>query len=452
MGSNISVLVNWICVYSSRCLLPDCKTNSIDFMFIYLRPQILAILILGFSSGLPLSLTASTLVVMLTDHGINVKTIGLFALVGLPYAYKYLWSPLVDNIRIPILGKILGRRKSWLIVTQILLALVIAAIGVVNPNKHIELVALLCFSMAFLSATQDIVIDALRIEMIEAEEQGAGATAVIVGYRIAMLISSAGALYLSHFFGWTVTYIVMALLFIPGMIVGQLCREPKIIPVKIPSTFKDFMKKSYFEPFQEFAKRQGWIAVLAFIIFYKMSDAYVGTLTNNFLKALGFNNVEIANIVKVYGLFATLAGSLAAGYLLERIGMYNTLLLGYVLQILSNLVYLPVWYYGHDELVLIGAMSIENFASGLGNVAFIAFISSVCNLRFTATHYAFLSSLAAFARTNVAATGGFVVDAVGWPYFFFFSCTLSIPAIFFLSAAMNSKVPQAEGKLALAAS
>jgi PAT family beta-lactamase induction signal transducer AmpG len=419
-------------------------------MFIYLRPQILAIIILGFASGLPLSLTASTLTAMLTDYGINVKTIGLFALVALPYAYKYLWSPLVDNIHIPFLGKMLGRRKSWLFVIQILLTIVIAACGVVNPNKYIELFALLCFLLAFLSATQDIIIDALRIEMIETEEQGAGATAVIIGYRIGMLASGAGALYLSHFFGWTVTYIVISILLIPGIIVGQLCREPKIIPVKIPGTFKDFMKKSYFEPFQEFAKRQGWVAVLVFIIFYKMSDAYVGTLTNNFLKAMGFNNVEIANIVKIYGLFATLAGSLAAGYLLEKIGMYNTLLLGYVLQILSNLAYLPVWYYGHDYMVLVGAMSIENFASGLSNVAFIAFISSVCNLRFTATHYAFLSSLAAFARTNVAATGGFVVDAVGWPYFFFFSCTLSIPAIFFLSAAMNSKTHQVDGKLTLA--
>ncbi len=418
----------------------------------YLRPYILAIIVLGFASGLPLSLTASTLVVMLSDHGINVKTIGLFALVQLPYAYKYLWSPLIENLRVPILGQLLGRRKSWLIVVQILLALDIVSIALIDPAKNIELVAFLCFLMAFLSATQDIIIDALRIEMLKPEEQGDGATTVIIGYRVAMLVSSAGALYLSYYFGWKVTYIIMGLLLIPGMIVGQLCQEPKIVLEKVPHTFTAFIAKSYFEPFKEFASRQGWIAVLAFIVLYKMSDAYIGTLTNKFLIDMGFDKLEIANIVKIYGLAATLAGSVVAGYLLEKKGMYNTLLLGYVLQILSNLVYLPVWFYGHNELVLVGAMSIENFASGLGNVAFIAFISRVCNLRFTATHYAFLSSLAVFARTNVAATGGYVVDAVGWPYFFFFSCTLSIPAIFFLSAAMNSKAPQPEEKLALAAS
>jgi PAT family beta-lactamase induction signal transducer AmpG len=231
----------------------------------------------------------------------------------------------------------------------------------------------------------------------------------------------------------------MALLLIPGLIIGQLCKEPKIIPVKIHNTFEDFIRKSYLEPLFDFTKRQRWTAVLLFIIFYKMSDAYVGMLTNKFLKDMGFDNKEIADIVKIYGLAATIAGSLVAGYLLEKIGMYNVLLLGYVLQILSNLAYLPVWYYGHDKLVLVYATSIENFSSGLSNVAFVAFISSICNLRFTATHYAFLSSLAVFARTNVAATGGFVVAAVGWPYFFFFSCTLSIPAIFFLTPAIKSK-------------
>lgn len=400
-------------------------------MLIYLRPQMLIILLLGIASGVPIALTASTLSAMLEENGLSLATIGLFGAVATPYAFKYLWSPLVDNIRIPILYRFLGHRRSWLIIVQIFLAAAIIAMGMVNPITHIGALAILATMVAFLSATQDIVIDAFRIELLKESEQGAGAASVVFGYRIGMLISGAGALYMATTFGWAATYLCMPLVFIPAMIIALLYKAPEVKQFALDDanfSIADWLTHSFISPFTAFIKQEKWLWLLLLVSFYKLSDAYLGMMTTPFLLQTGFTKIEIAQVVKLFGLIATFCGFFVGGYLASQVSIKGALVIGIILQSLSNLSFVAQAMMGHDITTLMWVISVENFCSGVSGTILIAFIVSITNRNFTATHYALLSSLAVIGRALFSSTAGIVVENTGWVNFFFISAILSLPA------------------------
>lgn len=418
-------------------------------MTFYRQPIAFIILLLGFVSGLPLALTASTLTLMLADYGVDIKVIGLFSLVGIPYAFKYIWAPLIDNTKLPILNK-LGRRKSWLLLVQIILALNIFAFSIIDAQNNLFLVAALALSLAFISATQDIVIDAFRIELLPANQQGAGASTVVLGYRLGMLASTAGALYLAHFYGWGFSYFCMSLYVVAvAAVILFFVKEEKLLPKEQEKFhFTSWLVKSYINPFKNFIQKSNWWLVLIFIIFYKISDAFMGALTSPFLLGVGYTKIDIANIVKVFGLIATFAGLILGGYMLERVKVNTGLLIGLVLQMLSNFPFIALLYTGPDIIALGVVMSIENFCSGIGTAALVAYISNLCNVKYTATQYAMLSSVATLGRSFFSAYAGFFQAAHGWEIFFIFSAAISLPAIFILFAFKKTFQNKASDQLA----
>ncbi|MDJ1288034.1 MAG: MFS transporter [Candidatus Midichloria mitochondrii] len=401
-------------------------------VFLYFKPKVLVIVMLGVASGLPLSLSASTLSAMLMDTGIGIAKIAIFGLASTPYAFKYLWSPLVDNLSLPILSKVLGRRTAWLLLTQILLFFTITFVGFYAaqaPNLFILGAGVFC--IAFLSATQDIIIDAYRIEILTDEEQGSGAAAVTFGYRIGMLISSAGSLFIAEYLNWAIAYSSVALFLIPGALAALAYGEPSLLrrSRKVYSNFIAWLRHSFADPFIEFIKQRNWFVIICLVLLYKLSDAYIGMLTTPFLMDIGFSRVEIASIIKLYGFLTTIVGMFIGGYLIAKYqNMGFILVLGLILQCVSNLVFVVQASYGNDPSVLIAVISVENFCSGLSNASLVAYISTVVKKEFAATHYAILSSLAVVGRTVISSSAGFVVSILGWINFFYFSALLSLPA------------------------
>ena len=401
-------------------------------MFLYLKPKMLVIMMLGVASGLPLSLSASTLSAMLMDRGIDIAKIAIFGLASTPYAFKYLWSPLIDNLSLPILNKVLGRRRSWLLLTQTLLFLTIIFVGfygVQAPNLFILGAGVFCIS--FFSATQDIIIDAYRIEILTNKEQGAGAAVITFGYRIGMLLSSAGSLFIAEYLNWAIAYYSVALFLIPGALAALVYGEPSLPErsQKVHSNFIAWLRHSFADPFIEFIKQKNWFVIICLVLLYKLSDAYIGMLTTPFLMDIGFSKVEIASIIKLYGFLTTIAGTFIGGYLIAKYqNMGFILMLGLVLQCVSNLVFVVQTSHGYNPSVLVGVISVENFCSGLSNASLVAYISTIVKKEFTATHYAILSSLAVVGRTVISSSAGFVVFILGWINFFYFSAFLSLPA------------------------
>lgn len=390
-----------------------------------------AILALGFASGLPLALTASTLAVLLVENGIDKTTIGLFAAVATPYSLKFLWAPLVDTLPFPLLTRILGRRRGWLIGTQILLALAIIALGAYDVSVNPFVTAWLAFLVAALSATQDIVVDAYRVEMLPPEQQGNGAAVSMFGYRIGMLVSSAGALLLAEHSGWAFTYTVMAALLGIGAAATLLAGEPKNTHRSTPST-RPSLREAVIMPFKDFMNREQWVTILLFIFLFKFGDAFIGIMTNPFLLELGFTKTEIAEVVKIYGLIATLAGGFFGGWLVQRYGMWWPLMIGGILQAVTNLPFAYLALEGHDMTLLAIAVAADNFYGGMASTAIVAYLSSLCNIRYTATQYALLSSLAALARTLFSTPAGAVAESIGWPAFFIASTFMAIPGLVLL--------------------
>lgn len=407
----------------------------------FLKKNLILVLLLGFSSGLPLGLTASTLTAFLTDAGIDVGTIGLFGFVAMPYTFKFLWSPLVDNIKLPVFCSILGRRRGWLIFTQVILMLSIILLGMSRPAEAAYFTAIMACMVSFVSATQDIVVDAFRIEILKPDEQGMGISMFIFGYRIGMLVSTAGVLYLASFYNWELAYFLISFLVLIGTVATLLCKEPVFSEAKKNNYNRDISSwiiHSFVEPFMEFAKRVNALPVLLFILLYKLSDAYIGSMTTPFLLKTGFSKIEIANIVKTYGLVATLAGTFAGGWLAKQIGLFRLLIIGCIMQIISNLAFVLLSVYGHDNYVLMLVITAENFCSGLSNAAIVAYISLLCSKEFTASQYAVLSSFVTFGRTTLSSSAGYVVEYLGWSNFFIFSAILSLPVLFFMKAVMKT--------------
>ncbi len=292
--------------------------------------------------------------------------------------------------------------------------------------------AMMALVVAMLSATQDIIIDAYRVEILEEKQQGAGAAAIVLGYRIGILASGAGALLLAEFTGWFVTYGCMALLLLPGMAAGLLAGEPASIKPMARKNQHAWLRRSVISPFTDFARHPGWVTILLFVIFYKLGDAFAGVMTNPFLVDIGFSKKEIAVIVKTWGLAATLIGAFLGGSLVHRIGILRSLWLGGLLQMASNLMFVWQAYAGHDPLALAAVITMENLSGGLGTAAFVAYISILCQREYTATQYALLSALAAAGRTWLSAASGGFAETMGWAPFFLFSTALALPGLLLL--------------------
>jgi PAT family beta-lactamase induction signal transducer AmpG len=416
---------------------------------VYRQPRLIAILLMGFSSGLPLALTFGTLSYWLAEIGVSLTAIGLFGLVRTSYSLKFLWSPLIDRLPIPLLTARLGRRRSWALTIQLLLALAIVALGMTDPRIDPAATALAAIVVAFLSASQDIVIDAYRIELLLPEEQGAGAAATQWGYRFGLLASGAGALYAASFGGWHFAYAVMAALMAVGMVTVWLTPEPEAAaaPEPLPGAsaaqrVAAWLKSAVVAPFLDLFERAGavqLIAIAAFIVLFKFGDALAASMANPLYVALGFTKVEVATISKVYGVIATLAGVAAGGVLVARIGVFRALLICGGLQALSNLMYAVQVWAGHAVGMLTVTIGAENLTGGMASAAFVAYLSNLCSRDFTATQYALLSSLATVGLNVLAASGGALAETLGWVPFFILSTFFCAPSLLLVLWLMRSR-------------
>ena len=423
----------------------------LDSLKIYRVPRLIAVLFMGFSSGLPLPLTFGTLTFWLAEAGVSRTAIGFFALIGISYSFKFVWSPAIDRLPLGFLTRRLGRRRGWAVALQALLILAILALGASDPRIDPGLTALAAVAVAFLSASQDIVIDAYRIELLFPEEQGAGAAATQWGYRFGLMASSAGALYAAEFGGWQVAYAIMAALMGVGIATVLATPEPagaraalaKLAGETRAARVLHFVREAVIAPFADFLTRPGWLAVAAFVVLYKFGDALAGVMANPFYVAMGFTRIEVANISKLFGVAATLAGLGAGGVLVLRWGLYRSLFVCGIAQMISNLMYVAQSWAGHDVALLTATIGIENFAGGMGSAAFVAYLSALCNIEFTATQYALLSSLATVGRTTLSASGGWLSEAFDWAPFFLITTAAALPGVLMILWLMR-RYPQAQ--------
>lgn len=412
---------------------------------VYFQPKLLIILALGFSSGLPLALTGSTLNIWMKEAGVSLTTIGLFSLVGLPYVLKPLWAPLIDAVKLPVLEARLGRRRSWLVASQGLLMMIVVVMGSVDPVAAPFLMALCAVGVAFMSATQDIVIDAFRTEYLDESEYGAGMANYVAAYRIAMLTSMAGALYLVAFLEaagiapesvWQIAWDIMAALVLVGMGAAFMAREPGA-PARAqegaPLNLSGQLIHHVIHPFTDFMRKPLWAAFLAFVLLFKLGDALAGSMTAVFVVDLGFARTDYAKIVGVYGLCATLLGGFIGGYVQKTAPLTPTLWIAGVLMMVSNLAFVWLAIVGQSTPVLMAAVTIENVTGGFGTVVFVAFISRLCTNRdFTATQFALLTALAAMGRVVFSASSGFIVEHTSWTAFFLITTLAALPGLAFL--------------------
>ncbi len=407
-----------------------------SFLQVFQSRKMAALLLLGFSSGLPLFLTSKTLQAWMTVEGVNLRSIGLFSLVGLPYSLKFIWSPLLDRFVPPFLG----RRRGWLVLTQGALLLAIAAMALQQPRQALQFLAINALFIAFFSATQDIAADAYRTDVLEEREMGAGAAVFVLGYRVALLATGAWALILAGQIPWPTVYLLMSLLMAVGLLSSFWAPEPSE-QERPPESFSDAVVL----PFAEFFQRSGFIRavfILVFIVLYKLGDALVNNMSIPFLLKTGFTQTDIGWIQGGMGLVATIIGTLAGGAILSKIGINRSLWVFGALQAVSNLAYFVLAQVGKSYPFLVLTINIENFCAGLGTAAFVAFLMSLCNQRFSATQYALLSSLMAVSRDILVAPAGGLAEATGWSLFFLLSIVAAIPGLLLLPvfAPWNSRL------------
>lgn len=387
------------------------------------------VLLTGFSSGLPLALTGSTLQAWMKNEGVDLGTIGMFSLVGLPYTLKFLWAPLMDRFQLPILG----RRRGWMLLTLIALMAAVAALGTLDPKTNLLGVVCVAFLITFLSASQDIAIDAYRTELLTSEQRGAGSSVSNLGYRLAMLTSGALALILADHLPWNQVYLLMAAFHTIGIVAVLLSPEPAVVETKTtlaPGTSHwRQLGNSYLEPLKQFFSRCGAIEILIFVLIYKLDIVLAVALTTPFMLELGFSKTEIGAVTKGVGLFAGIIGSLAGGAWYAKLGLKKSLWIFGIVQGLSTLSFSVLAVVGKDNTVMAAVVGFENFCAGLATAPFIAFLMCLCDKRFTATQYALLSSFAAVTRVIAGAPTGFIAKALGWPWFFVFCAFTAIPGL-----------------------
>jgi len=422
--------------------------------------RVVAVLLLGFASGLPLLLTYSTLSAWLAKEGVSRASIGLFALVGTPYTVKFLWSPLLDRLPPPLR---LGQRRGWGITIQLLLMVALLAMGQCKLPDDLGILAACAVAVAFLSASQDIVIDAYRVELLDDETQGPGAGATQAGYRVAMLLAGAGALFIADHFGWLAAYGTMAACLSVGIVV--FLRMPEPHPKASPQTIeRERRAAEYLEarphltglrahllaslygavvcPFADFMTRRSWAAILVFVVGYKLGEAMAGSMAMPLYTSLGFSLTEVASVSKGFGFFATVIGSLLGGVVVVRLGPLKALMLCGILQSVGNLFYVLQATAGHSIPALSLCVFAENLTGGMAGAAMVAYLSGLCNLAYTATQYALLSSLAAVGRTMFASSAGVLSENMGWVDFYLFTTVVTVPALallLWLMAKASSK-------------
>ena len=391
---------------------------------------------MGFVSGVPLLLTITLLQAWLTDEGISKSTIGLFALVGLPYSLKFIWAPIFDYFTISKLG----RRRGWLLVTQILLIISIIALGMGNPALNAWNVALLATLVAISSASQDIVIDAYRRESLTDEEQTIGASAYVLGYRIGALAAGAGGLILADYMSYQMVYAIMSMIMLYGVFITIIADEPK--QNNAPSNFTE----SVIGPFTEFfgryvsTNRKTYdrfkyltpILILSFILLYKIGDTMAHSLSTNFYLETGFTKTEIGSVVKFFGLFATLIGAFIGGLLSLKIGLYRSLIIFGIFQAIATLGFAVLASAGDNIYLLMIVVSLENLAAGMGYTAYLAFIANMTNRGFTATQFALMTALMSLPRTLFSSYSGFLVEILDWELYFIFCSLIAFPALIIL--------------------
>jgi len=425
---------------------PTARAAWTDALAVYLRPRVLIVMFLGFASGLPLALSGSTLAVWLTEEGVDLGTIGLFALVGLPYTIKFLWAPLVDALDIPVLSHRLGRRRGWLVFSQLLLIAAIVLLGLCDPSVSIPLITLGAVMVATASATQDIVIDAFRVESLDTSEQAAGMAGYVAAYRVGMLVSGAGVLALVAWFeyrgisrnlAWTWGYVVAALLMGIGLATTLLAREPDAParpPVKGGRDAVERVVVTAVGAFRDFLTRPAAIAILLFVVLFKFCDAFAGVLTAPFVLKIGFDKETYAGVVKGVGFAAAMIGGFAGGMIARALPLSTSLWIAALLQMGSNFVFSWQALVGANVVALTFTIVVENFTGAIGTVIFVAYLSALCGDRaHTATQYALLTALAAIGRTTLASGGGFVAEATGWFLFFVVTALSAIPSLLLLA-------------------
>jgi PAT family beta-lactamase induction signal transducer AmpG len=423
------------------------RASIADTLAVYLQRRVLIVLFLGFSSGLPLALSGSTLLIWMRESGVNLGTIGLFALVGTPYTVKFAWAPLIDALDVPVLSKLLGRRRGWLLLSQLLLMAAIVLLGLCDPSVSALVVALGALLVATASATQDIVVDAFRVESLSESEQAAGMASYVAAYRIGMLASTAGALFvvsgfqglgLNHAAAWSAGYAVMAALVLIGIATTLVAAEPEKSAAATAVHARESALARVVEAavgaFSEFLSRDMAFVALAFVVLFKFTDALSGAMTAPFVIDLGFSRNEYAAIIKGVGLAATLVGGFAGGFVARAYSLPASLLLGGVLQALANLAFSWQAVVGLNTAWLTFAVVAENFTSAIGTVIFVAYLSALCrNPLHTATQYALLTALAAFGRTYLSSGAGFIAAATGWVWFFAICSLAGLPALVLLA-------------------
>jgi PAT family beta-lactamase induction signal transducer AmpG len=441
-------LPNTSAVETSPVSTPSSQRKSWrDTLAVYLQPRVLIVLFLGFSSGLPLALSGSTLLVWMSEAGVDLRTIGLFALVGTPYTLKFIWAPLVDALHIPVLTRLLGRRRGWLVFSQALLIAAILVLATADPARSPFYVAIGALLVAAASATQDIVVDAFRVESLPESEQAAGMAAYVFAYRIGLLISTAGALFLVSGIqstgldatsAWRWGYITMAAMVLIGTITALVATEPEQ-SARADAAMGDKSGLTRIldtarGAFYEFLARKDVIAVLLFVVLFKFTDAFSGTMTAPFVIDLGFSRNDYAAIVKGVGLAATLLGGFAGGFVARAYSLPVSLWIGGILQALANLSFSWLAIVGVNQYSLAVAITAENFTSAVGTVIFVAYLSALCKSPLhTATQYALLTALSAIGRTYLSSGAGYVAKATGWPMFFMICVLVAIPSLVLLA-------------------
>jgi len=406
--------------------------NRRSMLKVILSGRMVVALMMGFSCGLPLLLTITVLQAWMKEEGVDLTVIGMMALVGLPYTLKFLWAPFLDRFTLPFLG----RRRGWLLVAQVALLVSIAGLGSTDPGNSPWMVAFAAFLVTFFSASQDIVVDAYRREDLPDQELGLGSSLYVNGYRMGMLLASGGGLIMADSIPFSMVYLIMAACILPGVLTTLLAPEPEIT-LGTPKT----VKEAALDPLVEYFRRQGAVWMLAFILLYKIGDTMASAMTTPFYLDIGFSKTEIGAIVKLFGFWATIAGTLAGGVLMLRLGINRSLWVFGFFQAISTACFALLARIGHSVAALSGVIAFENLSSGMGTAAYMAFMASITNKRFTATQYALLTSLMGVPRVLASAPTGFLAKNLGWASFFIACTLIAIPGMLLLLkfAPWNSK-------------
>src|SRR5258705_4170243 len=404
----------------------------------YLERAPLAALFLGVSSGFTFAMIGATLTTRLAQHGVNKSAVTAFALTFLAYNFKFLWAPIVDNVRLPLIGRF-GQRRSWLWLIGVLCMVAVAFLGLANPDQSLLLVAIAAVALGVAGATFDIIIDAYRIELLEPRQLGVGSGMSQYGWRIGSAAAGGLALVLAARFGWTAAYLACAMFALPAMLVGVAMGEPARHREPAATHAVAEALVAYFSPLTEFFRRQGALVVLLFVLIHKIGDTLANLTLRLLFQDLGFTNDEVAFYDVGIGFVALLIGIFVGGILYAKLGMKRAVLISLILMAVSNLSFAALAAAGRSNIGMASAVAFENFASGIGGVTVVAYLSALCNLRFTATQYALLSALASIAgRFLTATTGGAMISGIGYVNFYLLTTVIALPGVVIFWFMMRS--------------